>query len=258
MKNVQKGFTLIELMIVVAIIAILAAIAIPQYQNYVIRSQVTRVMGETGDLKVMVEDCLNNGYTAPTANTSCVNTATSSGLLNGGLPVVTMAAAQSTIVGTLGGTANAKIQGGTVTWTRNGSGAWSCATDGTKITAAWSPSGCPPLILKHHASVSRGRRKAAPIFLMHTTSRLPNAQSGRPKTIPKHARTSLTGFYRTMPLARSVWRLYLRRLPYLCRESRHPRYRLALGRMAPRLALGAHQYSAPHGDAEFCIRLRPG
>ena len=59
----QKGFTLIELMIVIAIIGVLAAIAIPQYQNYVARSQATRVYAELADLRNTVEDCLNNGKT---------------------------------------------------------------------------------------------------------------------------------------------------------------------------------------------------
>ena len=56
MNSLQKGFTLIELMIVVAIIGILAAIAIPAYQDYTIRAQVTEGLNLAGDLKAAVAE----------------------------------------------------------------------------------------------------------------------------------------------------------------------------------------------------------
>lgn len=57
MKNVQKGFTLIELMIVVAIIGILAAVAIPSYQNYTLKAKYTEVINATAPFKLAVELC---------------------------------------------------------------------------------------------------------------------------------------------------------------------------------------------------------
>jgi type IV pilus assembly protein PilA len=62
LKQVQKGFTLIELMIVVAIIGILAAIAIPAYQDYTVRAQVTEGLNLAADLKAAVaESFADNG-----------------------------------------------------------------------------------------------------------------------------------------------------------------------------------------------------
>jgi len=61
MKSVQKGFTLIELMIVVAIIGILAAIAIPAYQDYTVRSKVTEGLNLAGAAKVTVAEGWESG-----------------------------------------------------------------------------------------------------------------------------------------------------------------------------------------------------
>ena len=70
MATQQRGFTLIELMIVVAIIAVLAAIAIPAYQDYVIRSQVSEGMILADGAKVAVWDFVSNHGTFPTENHS--------------------------------------------------------------------------------------------------------------------------------------------------------------------------------------------
>jgi type IV pilus assembly protein PilA len=65
MKAIQKGFTLIELMIVVAIIGILAAIAIPAYQDYTIRAQVTEGLNLAGAAKAAVAESFSNTGAAP-------------------------------------------------------------------------------------------------------------------------------------------------------------------------------------------------
>jgi type IV pilus assembly protein PilA len=66
MKSFQKGFTLIELMIVIAIIGILAAIAIPAYQNYTIRSQVTEGLSLADGWKTAVSEYYDQNGTMPT------------------------------------------------------------------------------------------------------------------------------------------------------------------------------------------------
>ena len=65
MKTMQKGFTLIELMIVIAIIGILAAIAIPAYQNYTIRAQVTEGLSLADSYKTAVAEYFQNNGTWP-------------------------------------------------------------------------------------------------------------------------------------------------------------------------------------------------
>ncbi|WP_201508518.1 pilin [Psychrobacter alimentarius] len=153
--NAQKGFTLIELMIVVAIIGILAAIAIPQYQNYIAKSQVSRAMGETGALKTAYEDCLNTGKTA---TKTCDMGWTGSDILSLSKPLVSTAgtavadgasvnidvlSTSGTIVGTFAGNASATLKDATaktITWTRTAAGTWSCATT---APSKYAPAGCP-------------------------------------------------------------------------------------------------------------------
>ena len=78
MKRVQQGFTLIELMIVVAIVGILAAIALPAYQDYVIRSKVSEAAAAVGACKTSVAEyaATKNALPATLADSGCSSTAT--------------------------------------------------------------------------------------------------------------------------------------------------------------------------------------
>ena len=150
--NAQKGFTLIELMIVVAIIGILAAIAIPQYQNYIAKSQVSRVMGELSSIKTTIETCILEGRTTvintgnPTS-TQCLLGATQSNLLGAavsgleGLEVTLPAAAGETgqVKGTFGNSAATTIATKTLQWDRDANGSWTCSTT---VDAKFQPAGC--------------------------------------------------------------------------------------------------------------------
>ncbi|MGB7542860.1 MAG: pilin [Burkholderiales bacterium] len=76
MKAIQKGFTLIELMIVVAIIGILAAVALPAYQDYTVRAKMSEVILAASACRTSITEVYQTGGTPPAANGwGCENTA---------------------------------------------------------------------------------------------------------------------------------------------------------------------------------------
>lgn len=153
MNTAQKGFTLIELMIVVAIIGILAAIAIPQYQNYIAKSQVSRVVSETGAVKTAIETCLLDGKTDTQCNigwtksnllaaTDAAAESTAKAPGQGGLVITypTDGKTAAKITGTFGQSAAKILASETVEWTRSAEGTWTCATS---VPEKFASSGCP-------------------------------------------------------------------------------------------------------------------
>jgi type IV pilus assembly protein PilA len=130
MRTLQKGFTLIELMIVVAIIGILAAIAIPAYQDYTIRAQVSEGLNLSAAAKAAIaESFLNNGVPPATrllAGMSAAATDTE------GKYVTQVAVVNGGITVTYGNDANAIITGDTLGITPYETGdlsvAWVCGT----------------------------------------------------------------------------------------------------------------------------------
>lgn len=141
----NAGFTLIELMIVVAIIGILAVVAIPVYQDYIVKAQVNRAVGELSAYKAPFEEragsgsnVANNdiGYTPSnlTDGSQAINIGTLNPDGSGQLQV------------TMGGNAHPRLSGLVLRFDRTSSGTWDCVLDNSAVTEGWKgsylPAGC--------------------------------------------------------------------------------------------------------------------
>jgi len=150
-RNTQQGFTLIELMIVIAIIGILAAVALPQYQNYTAKSQVATAFSEISQGKVGITTKINEGFTA---DLTAAQALTAAGLsspttrctaVTAALATTGVASLTCTIVG------GTKVNGKVLTLTRSSDtasdsntnpGTWTCTSTVALADADLMPKGC--------------------------------------------------------------------------------------------------------------------
>lgn len=130
MKKVQQGFTLIELMIVVAIIGILAAVAIPAYQDYTIRAQASEGLSLMAAAKTAVTETYLNDGAWPADRTAAGMSANA--VDTNGQYVTQVDVAGGEVIATYGNNANATITGNTLVLTpyetADGSIAWQCSS----------------------------------------------------------------------------------------------------------------------------------
>jgi len=137
-RSMQKGFTLIELMIVVAIIGILAAVALPAYQDYTVRAKVSEVILAASSCRTSVTEAVQSAQQAdissslPSACSFTITKYVASGSVSAN-GVITVVGSETSLGGATTSTANAI----SLTPYQTGTTALVGSTDGTKTISSW-------------------------------------------------------------------------------------------------------------------------